>query len=353
MRLLLPGLLVLVAVVGAPATSLGDEDNSNARQGGPTYSAWIIESCRIRDVPAGAFMPDRAFIPGHPNDPKHNVVFFQLPVNVGVIKHGNRVTLYDTGMKQPDLIRLIGCDPWAPIRDQLAVLGIRPEQVDKIVLGHGHWDHAGQISEFPNATLYVQREEIRGIEWALNYPGDPHIRAVNTSPGGCERTPACGYPPETVAEIFSKITAGQAVLVNGQANIAPGLTAIPAFRAHTAGSQLLQVNTRRGQLLFGSDVYSSWEGVRDWEVANIQQTDTVQQFLAYEKCYKIAGLQNCVAAHEPYSYTSRYPLTANSWCGPNGTRGAELVLAPGESSVVERARSMFNQNDPRCFPQNA
>ncbi len=35
-------------------------------------------------------------------------------------------------------------------------------------------------------------------------------------------------------------------------------------------------------------------------VANIQQTDSVQQFLAYEKCYKITGgYDNCVSAHEP------------------------------------------------------
>src|SRR5213080_3942323 len=27
---------------------------------GPTYSAWIVESSRFVDVPAGSFMPDRA-----------------------------------------------------------------------------------------------------------------------------------------------------------------------------------------------------------------------------------------------------------------------------------------------------
>jgi glyoxylase-like metal-dependent hydrolase (beta-lactamase superfamily II) len=50
----------------------------------------------------------------------------------------------------------------------------------KIVIGHGHWDHAGNLDEFPNAILYVQKEELRGIEWALNYP-NPKISAVNTS----------------------------------------------------------------------------------------------------------------------------------------------------------------------------
>jgi hypothetical protein len=107
----------------------------------------------------------------------------------------------------------------------------------------------------------------------------------------------------------------------------------PAHRAHTAGSQLLEVNTAVGKLVFGSDAYSSWEGIRDWMTANIQQTDTVQQFLAYEKCYKITGgYQNCVAAHEPLSYSDKYPLTKTWWAGPNDSRLAEIALAPGEAS---------------------
>jgi hypothetical protein len=96
---------------------------------------------------------------------------------------------------------------------------------------------------------------------------------------------------------------------------------------------LLEVPTSIGKLVFGSDAYSSWEGIRDWMAANIQQTDTVQQFLAYEKCYKITGgYANCVSAHEPNSYTDKYPLTKNSWEGPNGSRMAEIALAPGEKS---------------------
>ena len=97
--------------------------------------------------------------------------------------------------------------------------------------------------------------------------------------------------------------------------------------------------------MFGSDTYSSWEGIRDWNVANIQQTDTVQQFLAYEKCYLLTGTptdqtpHNCVAAHEPLSYSDSYPLTKFWWnlAGSNGaklncSRAAEISLANGDTS---------------------
>jgi glyoxylase-like metal-dependent hydrolase (beta-lactamase superfamily II) len=294
-------------------------------------SVWLVESSRFMKVPFGAFMPDRVFVPGS-TKPTNNIPTVDLPVNIGVIKCGEELILYDTGWKQQDYLKMTGSAHWVALPEQLELLGFSADQVTKIVVGHGHWDHAGQLTDFPNAVLYIQREELNGIEWALNYP-NPKISAVNTDPGGCMRTPACGYPPLTLDEIYGKVLAGQAVIVNGEMEILPAVKIHPAFRAHTAGSQLLEVPTSVGKLVFGSDAYSSWEGIRDWMVANVQQTDSVQQFLAYEKCYKITGgHQNCVAAHEPLSYTDKYPLTKNAWAGPNGSRMAEIALAPGERS---------------------
>jgi glyoxylase-like metal-dependent hydrolase (beta-lactamase superfamily II) len=294
-------------------------------------SAWLMESSRFMHVPFGSFMPDRDFIPGS-TDPKHNIQSVDLPVNIGVIKCDNELILFDSGWKQQEYHKMTGTEHFTPLPDQLKALGFKPEDVTKVVIGHGHWDHAGQLSDLPNATLYVQKEELKAIEWALNYP-NPHIRAVNTDPGGCNRTPACGYTPLTVEEIYGKVLKGKAVIVDGEMEIYPGVKIHPAFRAHTAGSQLLEVPTPIGKLVFGSDAYSSYEGIRDWMVANIQQTDSVQQFLAYEQCYKITGgYEHCISAHEPLTYTDKYPVTANSWVALNGGRMAELALAPGEKS---------------------
>ena len=294
-------------------------------------SVWLVENSRFMGVPFGAFMPDRAFVPGS-NSPSNNINTVDLPVNVGVIKCGNELILYDAGWNQTDYHKMTGTGHWSPLSKQIEQIGFKAADVKKIIVGHGHWDHAGSLDEFPNAILYIQREELRGIEWALNYP-HPRISAVNDSPGSCARTPACGYPSKTMDSIYGKVLKGKAVIVDGEMDVLPGVKIHPAFRAHTAGSQLLEVNTSIGKLMFGSDAYSSWEGIRDWQIANPQQTDTVQQFLAYEKCYKITGgYQNCVCAHEPLSYSDKYPLTKNSWVGMNGGRLAEIALAPGEKS---------------------
>jgi len=324
---------LVASLIAVGVTALGTLGGtlSSAQAADTNCSAWLIESSRFMNVPFGSFMPDRAFVPGSTNK-NNNIEKVDLPVNVGVIKCGEELILYDTGWKQADYLKMTGSDHWAALPEQLKMLGFSADKVTKIVIGHGHWDHSGQIEDFPNAILYVQREELKAIEWALNYP-NPHIKAINSDPGGCYRTPACGYMPLTMENIYGKILAGKAVIVDGEMEILPGIKIHPAFRAHTAGSQLLEVPTSIGKLVFGSDAYSSWEGIRDWMPANIQQTDTVQQFLAYEKCYNITGgYNNCVCAHEPLSYTDKYPLTKNSWVGINGSRMAELTLASGEKS---------------------
>jgi glyoxylase-like metal-dependent hydrolase (beta-lactamase superfamily II) len=312
---------------------------------GHEYSAWIVESSRFLNVPHRAFQPDVG-------DP----ATVDLPVNVGIIKAPNGdITLYDSGWKQLAYIfdwNTSCC--WKGLRDQMKAIGLNPDRVIRIIAGHGHWDHAGQLSDFPNAVLYIQKEELKQIDFFLDYPtrfDEGHIRAVNTlnpltgeqvgpPQQACARSPVCGYPPQTVQEILGKVLHGKARIVDGRHEVAPGLIIHPAFRGHTYGSQLLQVNTRRGQLVFGSDTYSSWTGIRDWLVANIQQTDTIQQFLAYEKCYVLTSgensFNNCIAAHEPVSYTDAYPITSNWWNIPNGncSRAAELTLSNGEKSHV-------------------
>jgi glyoxylase-like metal-dependent hydrolase (beta-lactamase superfamily II) len=324
-------------------------------EGAPLYSAWLVESSRFVNVPPGSFMPDRAFIPGS-TDPKHNIPFFDFPANVGIIKGpAGEITLYDSGWKQLAYVfdwNTSCC--WWDLPDQMRNIGLDPKAVTRIVLGHGHWDHAGQLDSFPNAVVYIQKEELKQIDFFLNYPtafNGGHIRAVNTVDAitsaqvgppaqACARTPVCGYPPQTVAEIEGKVLADMAIVVDGRYDVADGLVIHPAFRGHTYGSQLLQVHTARGELVFGSDTYSSWEGIRDWNVANIQQTDTIQQFLAYEKCYVLtsnsSSFNNCIAAHERLSYSADYPITANWWTITDGncSRAAELTTANQEPTHV-------------------
>ena len=227
---------------------------------------------------------------------------------------------------------MTGTQHFTPLTEELKLLGFDAADVKKIIIGHAHWDHAGQLLDFPNATLYVQREELRGIEWALNYP-NPHISAVNNTPGGCFRSPACGYEPLTMEQVYGKVLHGKAVIVDGEMEIMPGVVIHPAFRAHTNGSQLAGsadqyrqagVRFRRVFVVGGDPRLDARKHPADRHGAAIPRIRAMLQ--------DHRRLQNCVAAHEPLSYTDKYPLTKNSWVGPNGSRMAEIALAPGERS---------------------
>ena len=62
-------------------------------------SVWLVESSRFIKVQFGSFMPDRAFVPGS-TDAKHYINTIDMPVNVGVIKFGKELILFDSGWKK-------------------------------------------------------------------------------------------------------------------------------------------------------------------------------------------------------------------------------------------------------------
>src|SRR6516164_8194850 len=103
--------LAWTAAVSAALTFLS---GAAAQAQAPVCSVWLIESSRFMNVPFGSFMPDRAFVPGS-DKPTTSIPTVDLPVNIGVIKCGSELILYDTGWKQQDYLKMTGSDHWAPL----------------------------------------------------------------------------------------------------------------------------------------------------------------------------------------------------------------------------------------------
>src|SRR5258708_36910033 len=76
-------------------------------------SVWLVGSSRFMNVPFGAFMPDRTFVPGGDN-PMNNINLIDIPVNIGVIKFGKELTLYETGWRHTDHQKMTRPVNWAP-----------------------------------------------------------------------------------------------------------------------------------------------------------------------------------------------------------------------------------------------
>jgi glyoxylase-like metal-dependent hydrolase (beta-lactamase superfamily II) len=72
-----------------------------------------------------------------------------------LIRDGYRVIVVDPGMA-----------PSArSILDPLEALGIRPEDVTEVVLGHHHPDHTIHAGHFPNAAIHDHWAIYRGTDW--------------------------------------------------------------------------------------------------------------------------------------------------------------------------------------------
>jgi len=85
-----------------------------------------------------------------------------------LIKHGDDWMLWDAGLPRKYLGGLLKEGSFTtglerPIVDQLGDLGLRPADIKYVAVSHAHFDHAGQIGDFPNATLIIQRAELEAM----------------------------------------------------------------------------------------------------------------------------------------------------------------------------------------------
>jgi N-acyl homoserine lactone hydrolase len=113
----------------------------------------------------------------------------EIPYFFYVIAHPKGNVLFDTG-GHPELVN----DPRARLGDaadafevtmeegddvvsQLQAAGFPPQGISHVVLSHLHYDHAGGIEFFPEATFYAQRRELEFAHWPPIYQREIYVRA--------------------------------------------------------------------------------------------------------------------------------------------------------------------------------
>ncbi|MES2494570.1 MAG: N-acyl homoserine lactonase family protein [Pseudomonadota bacterium] len=96
-----------------------------------------------------------------------------------LIKDGDAYMLWDTGL--PVATRGTPPAPSQPIDakltktlvEQLAELGIKPEQIGLIGISHHHFDHTGQAAEFPKAKLVIGAGDLKAARADKDGIGKP------------------------------------------------------------------------------------------------------------------------------------------------------------------------------------
>ena len=90
----------------------------------------------------------------------------ELTASCYLIRHGDAYMLWDTGLPKamlnhvPDPKQGLDATLTVTIVDQLARLGVKPDQIGVVGISHEHFDHTGQAGDFPNAKLLIGKGDV-------------------------------------------------------------------------------------------------------------------------------------------------------------------------------------------------
>jgi glyoxylase-like metal-dependent hydrolase (beta-lactamase superfamily II) len=118
----------------------------------------------------------------------------------------------------------------------LALLDIDCTKVEHVILSHFHYDHVGCYHIFPNATFYVQDAE-------MSFYTGRYVRqaAFRNS-----------IEVDDVLALVRFNYEGRVVFIDGEKEIIPGIS-IHKVGGHTAGMQIVTVQTQHGRAVVASD----------------------------------------------------------------------------------------------------
>ncbi|WP_256987993.1 MULTISPECIES: N-acyl homoserine lactonase family protein [unclassified Rhodococcus (in: high G+C Gram-positive bacteria)] len=159
----------------------------------------------------------------------------------------NNTVLIDAGISAATAESVDGLDYHGSPIDLLGELGLTPDDIDTCILTHLHYDHTGVVAELPIARYVVQRRELEYWTgpWAARITREHwlHSRADTEHIGTADR-------------------GSRLDLVDGDLDLFPGLS-VHAVGGHTAGMQVVRVNTDRGPVVLASDASHFYENFED------------------------------------------------------------------------------------------
>ena len=199
-----------------------------------------------------------------------------------VIRDGAGVILVDTGFA-PEVGQRRRREGYSTPAEALPGLGIAADDVTAVVITHAHWDHTGNVRQFPRAQLIMTEAEY-GF-WTSPLAGRRHFAAHSE--------------PDEIALLARARAEDRVTLFTGGYPLAPGIE-LTEVGGHTPGQLIATVTTPAGTTVLASDALHFYEEVeRDRPFAIL--ADLPAMYRAYDTLAQLAAQPNTrlVAGHDP------------------------------------------------------
>lgn len=167
-------------------------------------------------------------------------------------------------------------------------LGIRPDEIDDIIITHMHWDHVDGVDLFPNAHVWIQQAEFRYYEGRI---GESHR----------------GVEPRSVRKLATLSHEGRLTLVDGDSqSIAEGITVHTGPR-HTHASQYVAVNSIDGTVVIASDAVPTYANI-EMDLAPVTTFDPDADLQVYDRMRQMASSPELIVPGHDGAVLTRFPI---------------------------------------------
>lgn len=149
----------------------------------------------------------------------------------------------------------------------LLKLGVHAADITDIIISHPHWDHIDGISLFPNAQVWIQKEDYN------YYVGQAWQKDANHG----------GFAKRDILHLVERNISGQVTLINGDnKEIIPGIKVFTGSR-HTFDSQYVLVQSGNDKIVIASD--------NIWIYYNLEKMLPAPSYGTFDAKAYVAGMQ--------------------------------------------------------------
>ena len=207
---------------------------------------------------------------------------------------GGKNILVDAGCYHDKFVKRLGIKSFIKPSETLAKLGMSAGDITDVIISHMHWDHADGMDLFPNAKIWIQKDEYAYYTGAAWQPGGK----------------SGGIDPDDVLTLVKLNMEHRVNLVDGDGQeIMDGIKVYTGGR-HTFASQYVGVRAASGTVVIASDNMYLYENLQK-HVPIAQTFDADSNLKAQDRMKQIASRPDLIVpGHDPEVF-SRFPKPGN------------------------------------------